>query len=290
MSLNKFTDGSVQKPWMNINAATVKADLFEVADLKSASITCDTIDSATIGGDVVVEGVEMKDTKLYLRNNTEINYRALYIINDFGGGGSFAFRNSTFDDCMYIDKLDAVPNEGSAVGLFKICNSGEVRVMTANAKLFVDQIENSTTGGIDIETIRLDSGTIANVLPSSAVGSFYEQFTSVGNNYSGALTLAILKEYSAVRVGNLVTVNIGSLLAACSVATTITSSVALPVNLRPQQGTRFCVELFDNNVSVVGFCLVSATTGLIQFIPVSGNYTPLGNGGFSQVMVTYSTF
>ena len=142
-------------------------------------------------------------------------------------------------------------------------------------------------------TLDLHSNPLTFVSPSSGTNSFYERFTSSGNQFSGPYASPISQEFTVTRTGDNVSINLGSLSSASTINNPIVSSVALPISLRPQVGgTRIFIQCFDNSVSVLGNVLISNSTGLLTINPgvAGGGFTSSGSAGFNQASITYSTF
>lgn len=147
-------------------------------------------------------------------------------------------------------------------------------------------------GTLDVVTNQLNynnQAAIVNVPTSSLAGSFYENFSSSGNNWTGPFTSPVSSQIIARRVGTNVIVRLGSISAASSNATSMTHTVALPASMRPLINVVAKIQVTDNSSSVVGTVTVSSATGLMTIFVGNGNaFTPAGNAGLEGAFVSYA--
>lgn len=140
-----------------------------------------------------------------------------------------------------------------------------------------------TTGGNTTGDSNL--GTISSV----TFGKYYVGTFSL--TFTGAFTANQAKTISYIKIGRMVTLQIPSVNAACSNATTITTTAALPTGLDPSADTAVIVgRVFDNSGGYVSsLALIRNTAAPIFYASTAqANFTAAGNCGWDrELAITY---
>lgn len=250
MSLNKFTDIAVKKEWMDINCNELKATTF----------TTDTIITNSI------EIVRDEATPVYITMTNEAlppNQKTYGMYSD------------TLTNAFYLSQFNDVP--AIAKDYIKLAGSGGVEIPTEDLKI--------STGSVDLN----NTGALLNVPSSSTAGSFYETFTSTGNTFAGAYAVPIAKEYKLTRIGNVVSMFIGTVSGAGANAGIIFITQGMPAQFRPSELLAIPIRVQDNSAFVLGVALIDNLVGGMTFSVgmASATFATTGNCGLSGVVLTW---
>jgi len=109
----------------------------------SDNLLTDTITEKTSLNGTTINGVSLKDSTIYIRDDTGINNRFLYAGNNFNADNKGVLFRIATDGCLYIDSTDA--SGAGAVQRLKICDDGDVE-LNSNATLKTDYIATYSTG------------------------------------------------------------------------------------------------------------------------------------------------
>lgn len=252
MSLNKFTDISVKKQWMDINCNELVATSFSVdtLDAKQLVITQDAV-GATV----------------YIRM---INEQLPADSKDYG------FYSSTVSNAFWLAKFSDLG--GANVNYLCFEAAGGITIPTATLRI--------NSGGLNLNS----AGALLNVPSSSTNGSFYETFTSVGNTFIGAFAVPIASEYTLTRIGNVVHMNIGTVSGPGANATILYISQTLPVQFRPSFATSIPIRVESNSVNQLGLAMVDNLIGGMTFqvgMATGGNFSTTGTCGLVGVSISW---
>lgn len=136
------------------------------------------------------------------------------------------------------------------------------------------------------------ASALLNVPLSSTAGSFYETFASVGNTYAGVLNAPAAQEFTATRTGNVVVVNLGTLVPAAATggAGTFATTIPLPATLLPPADVQLFIAATEDGVVVTGSAVVDAG-GIITFSVgvAKATFAGVADAGFQDAMLTFST-
>jgi hypothetical protein len=141
--------------------------------------------------------------------------------------------------------------------------------------------ELKITTGVDLK----NSVSFLNVPFSSSAGSFYQKYTSVGNTWTG-FDAPQAYQYGYCRVGAHITLSLGTLTAPSAGGGVLTSTLALPVDIRPISDSYFPILVRANGVNLVG-ALKIATTGIMTISQENLGGLVAGSNGFAGVFVCY---
>ncbi len=248
MSLNKFTDTKI-KEWMDIGCDQIACNELSVAQLTSGQIN--------VVNDSPTSAVYLKMTNNDLPPDSR----------------TYGFYSSVPSDACWFSKFSDIGGANTNYVCYE--GGGGITIPTATLRI--------NAGGLNLN----NAGSLANVPSSASTGSFYEVFSSSGNQWSGAIP-ATGAEFKAVRVGSNINIYISNFATAATVATTMTSSVALPANFRPASSVNMLLIMEDNSVFGTGILRVE-TTGLMTLYANAnfGAFAGAGTTGCPRTCVSY---